>query len=390
MDDGNPNITLQPGNNLAQIELSDGVEYTNFLTYEKMRIADASDNLVITNKSITATTLITSPLLISALGGNLNINSDTSINLVSTVNGSITLTAGPNNDGTNIIDLDAPYGNVNITSGANISLSATGAILTDSKIATLNGFPTNVGSSIDFGGANPDYNFTISKDIIDLNYNNTITQGNQQIFQDPITQQAFFRQQFSSAGNTLETLIRNDINSNSIKLSEIASSAKCEITKDEIDMVDGSGFILTLSSGGLTSTNAITLTSVGAITLTPTTSVVSNTQIQMPTTSGTISYSNITGFLSIDFASQSTGYFELSNLPAGSISGLTLTNGRIGGEYHILLRGQLGFNWVPSTSSTFKANNYSLSTSNGSEWIGLKIYFTNTLSQYLINATLYT
>jgi hypothetical protein len=174
-------------------------------------------------------------------------------------------------------------------------------------------------------------------------------------------------------------------------LSEIASSAKCEITKDEIDMVDGSGFILTLSSGGLTSTNAITLTSVGAITLTPTTSVVSNTQIQMPTTSGTISYSTITGFLSIDFASQSTGYFELGNLPAGSISGLTLTNGRIGGEYHILLRGQLGFSWVPATGNAFyKANNYSISTSTGNEWVGLKIYFSNTLSQYLVNATLYS
>ncbi len=138
MDDGNPNITLQPGNNLAQIELSDGVEYTNFLTYEKMSIADASDNLVITNKSITATTLITTPLLISALGGNLNINSDASINLVSTVNGSITLTAGPNNDGTNIIDLDAPYGNVNITSGANISLSASGDILTSGSTLQFN------------------------------------------------------------------------------------------------------------------------------------------------------------------------------------------------------------------------------------------------------------
>jgi hypothetical protein len=109
----------------------------------------------------------------------------------------------------------------------------------------------------------------------------------------------------------------------------------------------------------------------------------------MPTTSGTISYSNITGRLSIDFASQSTGYFELGNLNPVSISGLTLTNGRIGGEYHILLRGQSGFSFSPSTSTSYKINTYSLSTANGDQWIGLKIYYTNTLSQYLINATLY-
>jgi hypothetical protein len=141
----------------------------------------------------------------------------------------------------------------------------------------------------------------------------------------------------------------------------------------------------------LTASGEILLTSTGDITLTPTTSVILSTQIQMPTTSGTISYSSITGRLSIDFASQSTGYFELSNLPAATITGLTLTNGRIGGEYHILLRGQLGFGFNPSPfNATYKINTYSLSTANGDQWIGLKIYYTNTLSQYLINATLYS
>jgi|LakMenEpi03Aug12_release.lakeMendotaPanAssembly.Ray.scaffolds.fasta_scaffold107646_2 hypothetical protein len=119
-------------------------------------------------------------------------------------------------------------------------------------------------------------------------------------------------------------------------------------------------------------------------------SVIISTQIQMPTTSGTISYNTTTGALTIDFASQSTGYFELGSLPAASISSLILTNGRIGGKYHILLRGQLGFNWSPSTATTFKANNYSISTSNGNQWVGLDIYSANTLSQYLVNATLYT
>jgi hypothetical protein len=155
----------------------------------------------------------------------------------------------------------------------------------------------------------------------------------------------------------------------------------------------GGGGINLNSSGlvGLVAGTTIDLTSTaGAITLTPSTSVVLNTQIQMPTTSGTISYNTTTGSLSIDFASQSTGYFELGNLPASSIASLILTGGRIGGKYHILLRGQLGFGFVPSTSSTFKANNYSITTSNGNEWVGLEICFANTLSQYLVNATFYS
>ena len=109
----------------------------------------------------------------------------------------------------------------------------------------------------------------------------------------------------------------------------------------------------------------------------------------MPTTSGSIARNSTTGALSIDFASQSTGYFELNNV-SGGISALTLSNGRIGGEYHVLLRGPIPFTFAPSPfNATYKMNTYSLTTNNSDEWIGLKIYYTNTLSQYLINATLY-
>jgi hypothetical protein len=166
--------------------------------------------------------------------------------------------------------------------------------------------------------------------------------------------------------------------------SEIIISTASSTGSGDIDITGKSGSITTLTA------TLINLNSAGAINLTPTTSVVLSTQIQMPTTSGTISYNTTTGSLTINFASQSTGYFELSNLPAASIGSLILTNGRIGGEYHILLRGQLGFNWSPSTSSTFKANTYSLTANNGNEWVGLKIYSANTLSQFLVNATLYT
>ena len=287
-------------------------------------------------------------------------------------------------------------------------IKASKEILTDSIIATQSGYPSNVGSSINFYPASPDYRFTLDGTKIELHYNNLSTLSYQTIYQNNSagTEEAYFKQTFTdvATSNTLETILENDLTHHRIKLSETATGANCEITKDEIDIDDGAGLTIKLTPSSLQFTDAgvsipltiqsvntpILLTSTGDITLTPTTSVVLNTQIQMPTTSGTISYSNITGFLSIDFASQSTGYFELSNLPAGSISGLTLTNGRVGGEYHILLRGQLGFSYTPSTNTFYKANTYSLSTSNGNEWIVLKICRSNTLSQYLINATLYT
>ena len=180
--------------------------------------------------------------------------------------------------------------------------------------------------------------------------------------------------------------------------------ASGSLNSSTITLDDGNGLIMKLTPSTLQFNDAnistpltisstltpIILTSTGDITLTPTTSVVLNTQIQMPTTNGSISYSNLTGVLSIDFAFQSTGYFELGNLNF-SITGLTLSNGRIGGEYHILLRGPSGFIFTPAISNpSYKINTYSLSTVNGDEWIGLKIYYTNTLNQYLINATLYT
>ena len=330
------------------------------------------------------------------MGGNTittKLNDMTIATTASTGTGNLTITAKGNLTETGnsvaITSVGTAGDAITLTSAGNINLipnATTGIIKTDRKITTLTD-PT--GCSIDFGGATADYNFTISKDIIDLNYNNTITAGNQQLFQDPVSEQAFFRQQFTTSSNMLETLIRNDINSNSIKLSETATTSNCEITKDGIDVVDGAGLTITLSSSGLTSTGSIGLTAVGDITLTPTNSVVISTQIQMPTTSGTISYNAITGSLDIDFIALSTGYFELSNISPVSISSFTLTNGRIGGEYHILLRGPSGFSYVPTPSASFKANNYSIITTNGDEWVGLKIYFTNTLSQYLVNATLY-
>ncbi len=122
-------------------------------------------------------------------------------------------------------------------------------ILTDSKIANLTGFqPVGPNCEIDFANATPDYRFTINPNIIELTYYNTITTANQQIYQDYISEQAFFRQQFTdNVGNVNETLIRNDVNSHSIKLSETASGGNTEITKDEIDIDSGSGQVVKLT-----------------------------------------------------------------------------------------------------------------------------------------------
>ena len=75
-----------------------------------------AENLVINNNSITGNLTTTTPLTISSSGD---------IDLTSITDGAITVTAGPNNDGTNIIELNAPYGDINLTSGADINITGT-------------------------------------------------------------------------------------------------------------------------------------------------------------------------------------------------------------------------------------------------------------------------
>ena len=122
-------------------------------------------------------------------------------------------------------------------------------ILTDSKIANLTGFqPIGANCEIDFANASPDFRFTINPNIIELTYYNTNTTANQQIYQEYISEQAFFRQQFTdNVGNVNETILLNDVNGHKIKLSETASGGNTEITKDEIDIDSGSGQVSKLT-----------------------------------------------------------------------------------------------------------------------------------------------
>jgi hypothetical protein len=403
------------------------------------------NNIRSSTGSMTITTALSTGL------GNITATAKGDVAVNSGTNGSVSLTSGGAGGAVNLTGLGVNITSngtagekTTLTSATTINLVPTTAILTDSKITTLTNFPTNVGSSIDFFQGNPDNKFEIDANSINLHYFNTNDTGDITLNNDGSSSTNSINLLFTPASlipyetNIINTDITQKIELNentNDRIAKLDNNSAVDENRMELIQNSGGGVVAqsgitnnagtqmlslthtdnstnkalslrqdTIGTGKLQYDNTIDssafeissnntpiiLTAVGAITLTPTTSVVLNTQIQMPTTSGTISYNTTTGALTIDFASQSTGYFELGNLPAASISSLTLTNGRIGGKYHILLRGQLGFNWVPSTSSTFKANNYSISTTNGSQWIGLDIYSANTLSQYLINATLYT
>jgi hypothetical protein len=111
---------------------------------------------------------------------------------------------------------------------------ANGDILTDSKITTLTGFPINTGSSIDFI-ASPDYRFTIDPTKLELHYNNLInTQSTQQIFQDILTDEAYFKQIYIDyiASKTAETIIQNDKTHHRIRLEDITNNKSFTIDND--------------------------------------------------------------------------------------------------------------------------------------------------------------
>lgn len=134
-------------------------------------------------------------------------------------------------------------------------IKASKEILTDSIIATQSGYPLNVGSSLNFYPAGADYKFTIDSTKLELHYNNLTTNSYQTIFQNNSlgVEEAYFKQTFNdtTTGNTIETIIENDATHHRIKLSETASGANTEITKDEINVDDGLGNVAKLTATDL-------------------------------------------------------------------------------------------------------------------------------------------
>jgi hypothetical protein len=107
-------------------------------------------------------------------------------------------------------------------------------ILTDSKITTLTGYPINTGSSIDFI-ASPDYRFTIDPTKLELHYNNLInSQTTQQIFQDILTDEAYFKQTYIDYVNatTTTTTLQNDNTHHRIRLEDITNNKSITIDND--------------------------------------------------------------------------------------------------------------------------------------------------------------
>jgi hypothetical protein len=90
-------------------------------------------------------------LLLTTTGNEINLDAtDGDINITCNTNtgaGAINLTAGSNNSGTNVITLNAPYGNVDITSGAEINLDNSSGS-NPINITTANTLNVNCGGGI--------------------------------------------------------------------------------------------------------------------------------------------------------------------------------------------------------------------------------------------------
>jgi len=170
---------------------------------------------------------------------------DMNNNAITTGTGDITLSATAST-GTGDIFLTP-----NVATG---SVKVSKDIITDSKIRNTD----ITASSIDFAGGSADYRFNMDTTRIELHYNNASTSlSTQQIFQDIINEEAYFKQTYTDlvGVNTLETILENDLTHHRIKLSETASGANTEITKDEIDIDDGGGNVAKLTATDLTFNN---------------------------------------------------------------------------------------------------------------------------------------
>jgi hypothetical protein len=120
-------------------------------------------------------------------------------------------------------------------------------ILTNNKIGTELGFPTNVGSYVDFAGGNPDDYFRQDINGIEYRFNDTTNVGTTTLLNKYSTSEQYFKQELITPTNTLTTIMENDLTHHRIKLEETLSGANTEITKDEIDIDDGSGSVAKLT-----------------------------------------------------------------------------------------------------------------------------------------------
>lgn len=159
--------------------------------------------------------------------------------------------------------------------------------------------------------------------------------------------------------------------------------------------LDMNGNSLRSSSGDLT-LDASASSGTGNIYLRPkvSSSIICSTELTLPNTSGSASYSNISGAITVDFVGLSTGYFEINGIGpsgGGTISSFVFNNGRAGGKYHLLIRSTNGFSLAQYSSAGIKMNTLPSNplTATNNNWVVCEIYNTSSLNNYLINVTLF-
>jgi hypothetical protein len=203
------------------------------------------NNIRSSTGSMTITTALSTGL------GNITAVAKGNVSIGCTGSSSVSLTSGTS-------------GSVSLTSGTSINLvpdATAGAILTDSKIATLQGFPTNVGCSVDFFQGNPDNRFTLNKNnllfnqfftlpvdkinIIDIK--NDIGAGDNYINQIQTDSAANGVQTQNICNLTTQKLFINDNRSGNIK--SITIDNNISSTENKMELIQNSGLGVVAQSG---------------------------------------------------------------------------------------------------------------------------------------------
>jgi hypothetical protein len=163
-------------------------------------------------------------------------------NATGNVDGSINLSARLNDTLTEFLRINGADGEVDIF--RNLDMESNN-ILTDAKIGTRLAFPT--GSYVDFANGTPDDYFRQDVDGIVYQFNNLTNVGTTTLLNKYATSEQYLKQELITPTNTLTTIIENDLTHHRIKLEETLSGSNVEITKDEIDIDDGTGSVAKLT-----------------------------------------------------------------------------------------------------------------------------------------------
>jgi hypothetical protein len=174
-------------------------------------------------------------------------------NALRTTSGNLPINATASS-GTGHIDITSKTGSViNLDANININTSAstgngiinlipkvsTGAILTDSKIATLTGFGVNTGSIIDFAGGNPDERFNIDRNDITLHWNTgTGDQADIVLENDILSLNSAINMTYQTTSGNLGTTIQNATANQRIIQTDGINSKTAEYSPNKVELAE--------------------------------------------------------------------------------------------------------------------------------------------------------